>query len=338
LSQEISLGNRIIGPTKPAYIIAEAGSNHNGNIQNAKLLIDIASEAGADAVKFQSFKADCIASRYNPAYEIFKKNELPREWHKELFEYAAKKGLHFISTPFDLDTADFLYDLGVPAFKVASGDITYLQLLQHLGRLGRPVLLSTGKSTLGEIEKALEILATDKVILLHCVASYPASYTEMNLRAIQTLQGAFPGCLTGFSDHTLDGICALGALSLGARVVEKHITFNRHAEGPDHSFAMEREQFMAYVQQIRALETALGDGYKKPTPQEKETLGKGRRSIHAAVDISKGTVITEAHLKIVRPGNGISPDHLPSIVGSVAAVDIPEDTMIKWSHLKKNRI
>lgn len=329
------MGNRVIGQGRPVYIIAEAGSNHNGNIEKAKLLIDIAREAGADAIKFQSFRADHISSRNHPAYEVLKKNELPRDWHSELYKYATNSGLHFISTPFDLQTADFLKDLGVPAFKVASGDITFVQLLRHLGQYDKPVLLSTGKSTLGEIEEALNALSTKNVVLFHCVASYPASYEEMNLRAIETLKSAFPGHLIGFSDHTLDSICALGSLPLGISVIEKHITFDKTADGPDHKFAMEKEEFEKYVNSIRILEIALGDGIKMPSTKEKDTIERGRRSVHAAVNIHKGTVFTGDHFKIVRPGGGISPNKLQYLIGKTAAVDIEEDNMLTWSHIDK---
>ena len=329
----ITINGRQIGGANPVYIIAEGGSNHNGNLKAAFELIDIAHEAGADAIKFQSFIADKIAARNYPAYEIFKQNELPREWHKELFDYAKCKGLDFLSTPFDLDTADFLKDLVVPALKVASGDITYVQLVQHLRRYDLPVILSTGKSTLGEIEQALEALSTDKVILLHCVASYPASYEEMNLKAIATLQNAFPGIPVGLSDHTLDHVCALGAVALGAVVIEKHITYNRTASGPDHRFAMEKNDFKEYVSQIRNLELALGSGFKKPSTVERATIARGRRSIHAAKHISRGSVLTAEDLKVVRPGGGIEPRYLPFLIGKKAGVDLEEDELLTWSHL-----
>ncbi len=329
----IEINGKQIGGTNHVYIIAEAGSNHNGRFEAALKLIDIAHEAGADAIKFQSFIAEKIVARNNPSYEIFKQNELPRGWHKELFDYAKDKGLDFLSTPFDLDTADFLKDLGVPAFKVASGDITYVQLLEHLGRLELPVILSTGKSTLGEIEKALEALSTDKVILLHCVASYPAAYEEMNLKAITTLQNAFPGIPVGLSDHTLDYICALGSVPLGAAVIEKHITYSRAAAGPDHSFAMEKKEFKEFVSQIRNLELALGRGFKKPTPAESSSITRGRRSIHAAKHISRGAVLLEEDLKVVRPGGGIEPKYLPCLIGKKVRVDLEKDDMLTWSSI-----
>lgn len=331
--KNFNIGSKQIGGDNPVYIIAEAGSNHNGSIDNAKTLIDIAHEAGADAIKFQSFQAKQISAGYYPAYEVFRRNELRRDWHKELFEYAKNSGLDFLSTPFDIETADFLKDLGVPAFKIASGDITYIQLLRHLGQYDLPVILSTGKSTLGEIETALLALSTKNVVLLHCIASYPASYEEMNLKSIKSMKNAFPGYLVGLSDHTLDSICALGSLPLGSSVLEKHITFDNSAEGPDHQFAMEKQEFKDYVNSVRSLEAAMGDGIKKPSLKEKETIERGRRSIHAAARITKGTVLTGEHLKIVRPGGGISPSNMPALIGKTAAVDIEEDDMIKWHFL-----
>ena len=330
----MAVNKKMIGNGKPTFIIAEAGSNHNGSINKAKELIDIASSSGADAVKFQNFTADKIVAASNPAYDVLKKNELPVSWLEELFAYAQEKGLAFISTPFDFEAATTLKNLSVHAFKIASGDVTYKQLLKLVGSFGFPVILSTGKSNLGEIEFALNSLASDQVILLHCVSSYPASYEEMNLNVLKTLQNAFPGYQVGLSDHTVDDICALGAVALGASVIEKHITYDKSADGPDHSFALEPEQFSDYVAKIRNLEQAMGNGVKGPSKKEQETLHRGRRSIHAAENIAKGTVITEKHLKIVRPGEGLAPKNLDEIIGLEVLEDVLQDQPIRWSQLR----
>ncbi len=332
--KELLINAKKTGVQHPVFMIAEAGSNHNGSIDKAKELIDIASDSGADAIKFQNYIADKIVAASNPAYDVLKKNELPASWLEELLSYAQEKGLAFISTPFDLEAVNTLKNLGVHAFKIASGDITYKQLLERVGEFGLPVILSTGKSNLGEIEYALKTLANEQLIILHCVSSYPASYEEMNLKVLQTLQHAFPGYQVGLSDHTLDDICALGAVALGASVIEKHITYDKAADGPDHSFAMEPEQFSGYVAKIRNLEQAIGNGVKGPSKKEQETLNRGRRSIYAAEDIGKGTIISEKHLKIVRPGEGLMPKHLDEIIGLEVLVDVVQDEPIKWNQLR----
>lgn len=329
------------------FIIAEAGVNHNGDLQLAERLVDAAVEAGADAVKFQTFKAERVITATAERAEYQKKNmpdkdesqlamikrlELGFEDFRKLKNYCEGRGIVFLSSHFDLESIDFLDELGVLYFKIPSGEITNLPFLRRIGRKRRPVILSTGMSTLGEVEGAIEVLrraGTEELVLLHCTASYPAPPEEVNLRAMLTLKQAF-GLPVGYSDHTTGFAVPVAAAALGASVIEKHLTLSRQMEGPDHKASLEPAEFKSMVEAIRLVEKSLGDGLKKPTLQELEIMPAVRRSIVAARDIRAGERITGECLTVKRPGTGISPMFWDFLLGREARCDIPADAVLTW--------
>jgi len=337
---EVRLRSRTIGPGEPVFIIAEAGSNHNGNLEQAKKLIDVAAEAGADAVKFQVYNADTLYARDTPAfpgeeeppYDVVKRCELPRSWLPELAAYACKRGLVFLATPFDYEAVDELDVLGVAAFKWASSEINDLPMLKYAAAKRKPIILSTGMSDLADVQEAVDAVRStgnNAIILLHCVALYPAPIDQVNLRAMDTLRDAFH-LPVGFSEHTLGFTAPIAAVARGACVIEKHFTLDRRLEGPDHKFALEPHELKALVQAIREVEACLGQPLKKPTPGEEAKLHLSRRSIIAAVDIPQGCTIRREMLITKRPGYGIPPKFIDIVVGRQARVDIPKDTPIQW--------
>ncbi len=337
----VKVNGRIVGEGQPVFIIAEAGSNHNCDIKEAKRLIDAAVEIGADAVKFQSFNADAIAvpkvvqgdkEEVVPAYEVLKKYALPITWHRQLADYAKEKGIIFMSTPFDEEGVDLLKTIGVPAMKAASGDLTHLPLLHYMAKAGKPIFLATGMATLGEVEeavRAIEQAGNHQIILMHCVTNYPTKFEDSNVRAMRTMAGAFH-LPVGYSDHTPGMVVPLAAVALGACVIEKHFTFSRNAVGPDHPYAMEVEEFKEMVISIRQLEKALGTGYKKPVEGESRPLVNARRSIYAVKDLKKGQIITRKHIVVARPARGIAPKYIDDIVGRRAARDIKAFEPFNW--------
>ena len=340
MKKEVKIGDKIIGQDYPVYIIAEVGANHNKDITVAKRLIDKAAEAGVDAVKFQTYKAETLYSKYAPKFskddvnpfDLIKANELPREWQSDLYEYALEKNLHFLSSPFDRTAVDELDDIGVPAFKVASFELTDLQLLEHIAQKHKPIRLSVGLATLGEIEEALEAIRlqeNDDIIILHCASLYPSPPEIVNLKTIETLSKAFQIPI-GFSDHTLGIHIAIAAVTKGATVIEKHFTLDRTMKGPDHSFAIEPEELQQLVKNIRDAEKAMGTGIKGRSKAEQEMYEKGRRSIIAAKDIKKGTKIERDWLILKRPGYGIKPKYLEIVIGRTAKRDIKTDEWITW--------
>jgi N,N'-diacetyllegionaminate synthase len=343
LKKEIKIGESVIGPNHPTYIIAEIGANHNRDLNIAKTLIDKAAEAGVNAVKFQTYRAESLYSKHAPKFskddinpfDLIKENELPREWHKELFEYAAHKKLNFLSSPFDYDAVDDLDTIGVPAFKVASFELIDLGLLKHIAQKHKPIILSVGLATLGEIEEALDIIRAQKnddIVLLHCASLYPSPPEVVNLNAIQTLSKAFQ-IPVGFSDHTLGIHIAIAAVAKGANIIEKHFTLDRTMKGPDHSFAIEPNELKLLVKNIRDVEKATGSGVKERSKAEQEMYEKGRRSIIAARDIKKGTKIEREWLIVKRPGYGIKPKYLDIVVGRTAKRDIKSDEWITWDDI-----
>jgi sialic acid synthase SpsE len=328
----IPLGDRPLGDGAPCLVIAEVGSNHDGDFPRALALIDAAAAAGADAVKFQSFRAATLLAprRAAPgggwepaaAYPTLERLEVPLEWHAALRDRAAERGVLFLSTPFDEERASFLAALGVPAFKVASGDLTHVPLLRRMGSFGRPVLLSTGHAVPEEVDAALAAIVEGAgsaarrppVVLLHCVSSYPLAPGDANLRVLPALR-ARSGCLVGWSDHSPGHTLAVGAVALGACVIEKHFTDDRGRPGPDHPFAMEPADFRAMVTAIRELEQALGDGEKRPAGAERDERTWARRAVYAARPLPAGAVLEARDLKVVRPALGLPPSALGSLVG-----------------------
>lgn len=327
----MKIANRLIGEGEPCFIIAEAGVNHNGDVNLAKKLIDVAKEAEADAVKFQTFKAENLVSKCaekaeyqkettdakESQFEMIKKLELSQSDFAELFDCAQKKGVIFLSSPFDKKSVDLLDELGVSAFKVPSGEITNFPLLKHIARKKKPIIISTGMSTLGEIEDALEVIHKEgakEIALLHCITAYPARVEDVNLKAIETLRCKFK-LPVGLSDHTLGITIPIAAVVLGASIIEKHFTLDKSMPGPDHKASLEPEELKQMVKAIREVEKAMGDGNKTPTEEEKQIQKIARRSIVASVDIPEGTIITKEMLAIKRPGTGLEPQYIDMVIG-----------------------
>lgn len=327
----VSIGTRTIGPGEPVFVIAEAGVNHNGDPDLARSLIRTAADAGADAIKFQCFSAaDLVApgapkaayqvAATDPAesqYEMLKRLDLPRWALPDLRAHARSLNLVFLATPFDKASLDLLVQLGVPAIKVGSGELTNLPFLEAVARKNLPIILSTGMATLDEVAEAVAVLRASgngSLILLHCVSCYPTEPGELNLRAITTLAQTFD-CPAGFSDHTLGINAAIAAVALGACVVEKHLTTNRSLPGPDHCASLEPEEFRAMVLGIRDTERSLGTGEKRPVPREIEVAQVVRRSVVAAVEIPAGARLDEAMLALRRPGTGLPPKAWETLLG-----------------------
>jgi N,N'-diacetyllegionaminate synthase len=331
------------------FIIAEAGVNHNGSLDLALRLVDAAKASGADAVKFQTFRADLLATRSahkapyqerttaraESQFEMLQRLELDAGAHQRLIDHCRQIGIQFLSSPFDTQSADLLATMDVPLFKVPSGEITNLPFLQHVARKGRPVILSTGMSTLGEVEEAVHVLqvaGASQVTLLHCVTEYPAPYAEVNLRAMQTLKTAF-GLPVGYSDHTPGIDIAIAAVALGAEVIEKHFTLDRSLPGPDHAASLEPGELQQMVAAIRHVEAALGTGIKAPAPCELPNISVARKSVVAARALPAGHQLTTEDLDIKRPGNGLAPKLLPALIGRTLRADLDKDEVISWDHL-----
>ena len=328
------------------FIIAEAGVNHNGSIGLAKKLIDVAVEAGVNAIKFQTFKSENLVSksatkaeyqkettdREESQFDMLKKLELDIDTHKELIEYCNSKNIMFLSTPFDLDSIDMLSNLGLEIFKIPSGEITNLPYLEKIGSLNKKVILSTGMANLGEIEDALDILiysgtAKENITILHANTMYPTPMEDVNLKAMLTIGRAFD-IDYGYSDHTLGIEVPIASVALGATCIEKHFTLDKNMEGPDHKASLEPDELKAMVKAIRNIEIALGSSVKKPTKSEKPNMEVARKSIVAKKAIKKGKILTKENLAVKRPGSGISPMRWDEIIGTVTTKDYVEDELI----------
>ncbi|WP_348653132.1 N-acetylneuraminate synthase [uncultured Sulfurimonas sp.] len=329
------------------FIIAEAGVNHNGSIEIAKKLIDVAVEAGVDAVKFQTFKANKLVSKNAEKAEYQKKNmndnddsqfnmlkklELDVDTHHELIEYCKTKKIMFLSTPFDHDSIKFLNDLELSIFKIPSGEITNLPYLREIGALNKEVILSTGMADMGEIEDAIDILIEagtkkENITVLHANTMYPTPMKDVNLNAMKTIGDAFD-IAYGYSDHTLGIEVDIAAVTLGATVIEKHFTLDNTMDGPDHKASLEPDELIAMVKSIRNIELALGSSVKKPSNSEKPNMKIARKSIVASCNIKEGELFSKDNLAIKRPGNGISPMRWDELIGSVSSKDYNKDELI----------
>ena len=328
------------------FIIAEAGVNHNGSADLAKRLIDVAYNSGADAVKFQTFKAElCISKNAQKAdyqkqatdasesqYDMIKKLELDVDTHKELIAHCQKKDIMFLSTPFDHESINLLSDLGLDIFKIPSGEITNLPYLRHIGSLDKKIVLSTGMSKLGEIGNALDILinagtSKDNITVLHANTMYPTPMEDVNLNAMLTIQKEFDVDI-GYSDHTLGIEVDIAAVAMGASCIEKHFTLDKAMDGPDHKASLEPEELKAMVDAIRNIEKALGSSEKRSSPSESVNIDVVRKSIFAKIAIKKGEVLSENNLSIKRPGNGISPMKWDEVAGTIATKEYQEDELI----------
>ena len=330
------------------FIIAEAGVNHNGNLEMALRLVDVACAAGADAVKFQTFKADNIIAVNAPKadyqkdatgpdesqLEMVKKLELDEAAHTRLHHYCQDKDIPFLSTPFDLESIDLLTRLGLEIFKIPSGEITNLPYLRKLGALKKRLILSTGMADLSEIKDALDVLVDagsrmEDITVLHCNTEYPTPFEDVNLRAMLTIRSAFPGISVGYSDHTLGIEAPIAAVAIGATVIEKHFTLDRNLPGPDHRASLEPDELAAMISAIRNIEKALGTGIKKPSPSESRNIPVARKSIVAAAPIKKGETFTEMNITVKRPGTGITPMRWDEIIGRKAAKPYRKDELIE---------
>jgi len=329
------------------FIIAEAGVNHNGDIELAKQLVSVAAEAGCDAVKFQTFSAEALVTKdaakaayqkvndgAGSQFEMLKRLELDWEQHQFLRSECANHGIEFMSTGFGVEEIKFLISIGIQRIKIPSGDLTNLPLLKVAARSGLPILLSTGMADLDEVKASLSALEEagcplDRVTALHCTSLYPAPAMTVNLRAMLTIQDACRIAI-GYSDHTLGDEITIAAVALGATVIEKHITISRDLPGPDHRASLEPDQLKAMVRSIRAVELALGDGVKRPNIQELETRQIARRSIVAAVPIKQGEIFSENNLTSKRPATGISPMNWDQLVGQTSTRAYAMNECIDW--------
>ncbi|MFC2006420.1 N-acetylneuraminate synthase [Chloroflexota bacterium] len=345
--KKVKIGKVWVGEGEPCFIIAEAGVNHNGDVNLAKKLIEVAKDARVDAVKFQTFRAEDVLTRSaekapyqkestgveESQFEMIRKLELSTKDFEELSDYAQKRRMIFLSSPFDKGSTDLLDELGVPAFKVGSGEITNYPLLQHITQKKKPVILSTGMAALDEIEEALAAIreeGLDEIILLHCVSCYPTKMEDINLRTMETLKQVF-GIPVGLSDHTPGITVPIAAVALGACVIEKHFTLDKKLPGPDHRVSLEPGELKEMVRAIRDVEKALGNGIKRLTTAEEENKKAARRSIVARVDIPTGAVITEEMLDIKRPGTGLEPKFINLIIAKKANKDIRSGEVITFS-------
>ena len=332
---------------KPTLIIAEAGVNHNGDLDRARQLIDAAAQAGADLVKFQTFRADRLVTRTatkaeyqtqttdkaESQHDMLRRLELSPDMHRELIAHCAAREIGFFSTAFDMESIDLLVGLGQERFKIPSGEITNLPYLRKIGRLGKEVILSTGMSTLGDVEAAIDALEQAgtpraRITVLHCTTEYPTPMAEVNLRAMHSIQQAF-GVDVGYSDHTPGIEVAIAAVALGASVIEKHFTMDRNLPGPDHQASLEPDGLMAMVAAIRNIELALGDGVKRSTESETRNRGVMRKSLVASRPIEAGEIFSPDNVTVKRPGTGISPMRWDEVIGRKASRHFSEDDLIE---------
>lgn len=347
--RKVKIGDKLVGRGENVFVVAEAGSNHDGKLEQAKKLIKVAAEGGADAIKFQTFRAEKLYVKkagnadyletHKSIFEIIKNLEMPYEWIPELNEYCRKAGIIFLSTAFDEESVDKLEKAEVPAYKISSYNVTHLPFLRYVARKEKPIILSTGASNLGEVREALEAIYSQKnedVVLLQCTASYPAALEHINLNVIHTFKQTFQ-VPVGISDHSRNPfIVPFAATAVGADLIEKHFTLDNSLPGPDHKYAIEPDELKSMVQGIRGVEKALGSPIKKVIAAEKELYNFARVRIHAIRDIKKGTVLTKKNIAILRSGKmkpGLDPKFWNLILGKRAVRNIEKYEGIGWEDL-----
>jgi N-acetylneuraminate synthase len=352
---EIKIGNRLIGENHPTYFVADIAANHDGSLERAKYLIRLAKQAGADAAKFQNFSAPKIVSDYGfkslggqqshqaawkkSVFEVYKSASIPFEWTYELKETCDQVGIDYFSAPYDFEAIDFLEEY-MPVYKIGSGEIDWLEAIERIARKGKPVMLATGAADIGEVQRAVHtILAHNpQLVLMQCNTNYTGSlenFKYVNLNVLKTYATMFPQVVLGLSDHTPGHAAVLGAVTLGARVVEKHFTDDNSREGPDHAFALDPIAWEEMVSRTRELELALGSADKKVADNEQETAVLQRRCLRAARDIQAGEVLTREMIDVLRPAvrGAILPPEIERVVGAKAAVDIPAGKELRWTDL-----
>lgn len=345
LPATINIGGRKVGPGHPCYVIAEAGSNHDGRLEKALALVDAAADAGCDAVKFQTFTAEEIAADVpmprqfrkwgRSLQDLYRACAMPDRFHEPILRRAKERGIHFFSSPFSERAVDRLAKLGVPALKIASFELVHLPLIRHAARTGIPLILSTGMAGLGDVERALDAAAgagAKAVSLMHCGSSYPLTPKGAHLRAMETMRLAF-GVPIGYSDHTLGIGVPVAAAAIGADLVEKHFTLSRSGKGPDHGFAVETSELKQMVAAMRDAQAALGLPRKRQQPEEEAYARTYRRSVFAARDIPAGEPLTPDHVKVVRPGSGIEPLTLELLWGRRLARAVPAGEPLRWDDI-----
>lgn len=349
--KEIKIGSRFVGHGHPTYFIAEIGANFDGDIEKAKKLIWAAKDAGADCAKFQSFLADKIVSGTGfrsmklkgvhgtwgrPVEEVFKDAEFPRAWHKELADYCKEIGIDFSSAPYDYEAVDLLDSLNVPYIKIGSGEITWKEMLQYIAKKNRPIFLATGDATLAEVDeavRAIEETGNKNLVLMQCITNYPSKIESANIRVLTTYQNAFD-VLTGYSDHSPGDVVTLGAVALGACVIEKHFTLSNADKGPDHPHSMEADSFKNMVQRTRNLEAALGSTRKFVVEEESETVIVQRRGLYARRAIAGGTLLTADDIVELRPALGIRPNDKPIAIGKRTKKALEAGAPLYWDNLE----
>lgn len=350
MNKEIVINGKKIGPNSPAYIIAEMSANHLQNLGRAKEIIKAAKNAGADAIKLQTYRPDTLtidcrnkdflATPGSPwdgmnLYDLYQTAYTPWEWHKELIDYALNIGITCFSTPFDLSAVDFLQTFNLPAYKIASYEINDIPLIEKVASIGKPVIISTGIAELSDICLALDVCrkaGNDNVILLKCVSEYPTPYEDLNLRTIPNMAETFE-CISGLSDHSLGDLVAISSISLGAKVIEKHLTINRSDGGPDSEFSMEPLEFETMVKNIRKAESALGHVTYDLTERQKKSHERSR-SLYIVADMSKGERFTAENLKSIRPGYGLHTKYWRSLLGKTANCDLKKGTAMSWDYVE----
>lgn len=350
MNHSFKIGSRIVGDNAPTFIVAELSGNHNQDYNRALELVHAAKEAGADAIKLQTYTADTITIDCDDPifqinegtiwdgrtlYDLYQEAYTPWDWQPRIMEEANKLGMECFSSPFDFTSVDFLEEMNVPAYKIASYEINDIPLIRKVAKLHKPIIFATGIAYPEDIRLALDICkeeGNEDIFLLKCVSSYPTPYEEVHLNIIPTLAKTY-GCLTGLSDHTMGTAVAVGSIALGAKMVEKHLTLRRSDGGPDSAFSMEPEEFAKMVQDIRIVEKALGSSEYKLTPTQELEHG-GSRSLFVVKDISAGEILTPDNIRSIRPGDGLHTKHYDEILGKQAAFDLKKGTPLKWELLK----